>query len=72
MRDVIRAVIAAAAVVAATLVTATPQAAPAAQAGSNAAAQTGRLRELRGLDDLKAAFNADHGRVRIVLLLSPT
>ncbi len=64
-----RAVIAAAAVVAATLVPATPQAAPAA---SNASAQAGRLRELRGLDDLKAAFNADHGRVRIVLLLSPT
>lgn len=72
MRDVIRAAIAAAAVVAVTLVTATPQAAPVA---SNPAAQTApadRLRELRGLDDLKAAFNADHGRVRIVLLLSPT
>jgi len=28
--------------------------------------------DLRSLDDLKTAFNRDQGRVRVVLLLSPT
>ena len=31
-----------------------------------------RLHDLRALDDLKAQFNRDAGKVRIVLLLSPT
>lgn len=67
MRGLIRAATAAIAVAAAIFVSAPPQA-----AAANAAAPAGRLRELRGLDDLKAAFNTDHGRVRLVLLLSPT
>lgn len=71
MRGLIRAATAAIAVAAAIFVSAPPQAAAAA-AAANAAAPAGRLRELRGLDDLKAAFNTDHGRVRLVLLLSPT
>ena len=67
MRGLIRAATAAIAVAAAIFVSAPPPA-----AAANAAAPAGRLRELRGLDDLKAAFNTDHGRVRLVLLLSPT
>lgn len=30
------------------------------------------LRDLRSVDELKALFNHDAGRVRVVLLLSPT
>ena len=37
-----------------------------------AVAQAARLRDLRGLDDLKAAFNHDAGKVRLLLLVSPT
>jgi hypothetical protein len=32
----------------------------------------GALQDLRGLDELKALFNRDAGKVRLVLLLSPT
>jgi hypothetical protein len=31
-----------------------------------------RLHDLNGLDDLKAAFNRDAGKVRLLLLVSPT
>ncbi|HZT78029.1 MAG TPA: hypothetical protein VFA27_15350 [Vicinamibacterales bacterium] len=31
-----------------------------------------RLHDLHGLDDLKAAFNRDAGKVRLILLVSPT
>ena len=46
---------------------------PAAQplTGARASAQTA-LRDLQSVDELKALFNHDAGRVRIVLLLSPT
>ncbi len=30
------------------------------------------LRDLRGVDELKTWFNANHGHVRLILLLSPT
>ena len=30
------------------------------------------LRDLQSVDELRAAFNADRGRPRLVLLLSPT
>jgi hypothetical protein len=30
------------------------------------------LQELKGVDELKARFNRDRGKPRIVLLLSPT
>ena len=36
------------------------------------AAQTGELRDLNSLDELKTQFNLDAGIPRIVLLLSPT
>lgn len=35
-------------------------------------ATTNRLQTLQGVEDLKAAFNRDEGKIRIVLLLSPT
>jgi hypothetical protein len=28
--------------------------------------------QLEGIDDLQAAFNADHGEARLILLLSPS
>ena len=31
-----------------------------------------KLSDLRGVDDLKALFNNDAGKVRLVLLVSPT
>jgi len=31
-----------------------------------------KLEDLRGVDELKALFNKDTGKVRLVLLLSPT
>jgi len=30
------------------------------------------LRDLGGVDELRALFDADRGRIRVVLLLSPT
>lgn len=36
------------------------------------ASSSGGWRELDSVDALKAAFNADGGHVRLVLLLSPT
>ena len=36
------------------------------------AAPSAALRELRGVDELRSAFESDHDRVQIVLLLSPT
>jgi len=31
-----------------------------------------RLHDLHGLDDLKSAFNRDAGKIRLILLVSPT
>ena len=36
------------------------------------AAQSGKLRQLGGIDDLKAWFNAGQGHPRVIFLLSPT
>lgn len=43
---------------------------PAARAGSVLAAPV--LEDLKGIDELKRLFNADAGRARLILLLSPT
>jgi hypothetical protein len=36
------------------------------------AAQPAKLRQLGGIDDLKAWFNASQGHPRVIFLLSPT
>jgi len=36
------------------------------------AATAAKLTALRGIDDLKTLFNQDKGKVRLVLLVSPT
>ena len=43
-----------------------------AQAQSGAATADAVLHDLTGLDELWSLFEADHGTVRVVLLLSPT
>lgn len=47
-----------------------PGARPAAQAPANASAS--RLRDLATVDQLRTAFDADAGKVRVLLLMSPT
>jgi hypothetical protein len=42
------------------------------QEASSPAPAAGSLRDIAGVLDLRAAFNADSGRPRLVLLLSPT
>ncbi|HJY34653.1 MAG TPA: hypothetical protein VJ260_07360 [Vicinamibacterales bacterium] len=41
-------------------------------AGPSAQAQSAKLRQLGGVDELKAWFNANRAHPRAVLLLSPT
>lgn len=36
------------------------------------ASEPGKVTELKSLDTLKAAFDADEGKTRLLLLLSPT
>jgi hypothetical protein len=36
------------------------------------AAGAPKLADLKGVDELRSLFNADNGKVRLVLLLSPT
>lgn len=43
---------------------------PRPQLGAESAA--GELQDVRSVEDLRARFNRDSGRVRLVLLLSPT
>lgn len=57
--------------VGATLVGATA-AAPRALTQATAKNATSALQDLRGVADLRALFESDRGKVRIVLLLSPT
>ena len=39
---------------------------------TNSASERGKVTELRSVDTLKTAFDADDGKARLLLLLSPT
>jgi uncharacterized lipoprotein len=39
---------------------------------TTSASEPGKVTELKSLDTLKAAFDADNGKPRLLLLLSPT
>jgi hypothetical protein len=42
------------------------------RSGSDAGARDAKLAELGSVSDLQERFNADVGKVRVILLLSPT
>jgi hypothetical protein len=71
MRALTRAAVVAIAVAAA-VVYAVPQKSSAQTRGATRPATRAKLVNLDNLTDLKAAFNTDHGKIRIILLLSPT
>jgi hypothetical protein len=73
---IVRALVVAAAASAVVLVSqfgvSTSQAQPAAAPAELANPASPVLRDLRSVDELRSAFNRDAGKVRLVLLLSPT
>jgi hypothetical protein len=71
MRTLTRAAVVAFALAAA-VVYAVPQQPSAQTRGAARPAARAKLITLDNLTDLKAAFNTDHGKIRIILLLSPT
>jgi hypothetical protein len=71
MRTLTRAAVVAI-VVAAAVVYGVPQQSSAQTRGATRPAPRAKLVTLDNLTDLKAAFNTDHGKIRIILLLSPT